>query len=58
MNVGLNSKIEQTLDGSKCDVMAVPAYSNCTTILLDDGDYKIILSTMFSEWLSRVTQRK
>ena len=23
--------------------------------LLDDGDYKIILSTRFSEWLSRVT---
>lgn len=28
------------------------------SILLDDGDYKIILSTRFSEWLSRVTQRK
>ena len=25
------------------------------SILLDDGDYKIILSTRFSEWLSRVT---
>ena len=28
------------------------------SVLLDDGDYKIILSTRFSEWLSRVTQRK
>ena len=28
------------------------------SILLDDGDYKIILITRFSEWLSRVTQRK
>ena len=28
------------------------------SILLDDGDYKIILSSKFSEWLSRVTQRK
>ena len=25
------------------------------SVLLDDGDYKIILSTRFSEWLSRVT---
>ena len=28
------------------------------SILLDDGDYKIILSSKFSEWLSLVTQRK
>ena len=28
------------------------------SVLLDDGDYKIILSTRFSEWLSLVTQRK
>ena len=28
------------------------------SVLLDDGDYKIILSTRFSEWLSRVTQSR
>ena len=28
------------------------------SILLDDGDYKIILNSKFSEWLSRVTPKK
>ena len=28
------------------------------SILLDDGDYKMILGTKFSEWLSRVTPKK
>ena len=27
-------------------------------VLLEDGDYKMILSTRFSEWLSRVTPKK
>ena len=38
-----------------------PSLSSLTpaiSILLDDGDFKIILSSKFSEWLSRVTQRK
>ena len=28
------------------------------SILLDDGDYKIIINSKFSEWLSRVTPKK
>ena len=27
-------------------------------VLLEDGDYKIIISSKFSEWLSRVTPKK
>ena len=28
------------------------------SVLLEDGDYKMILGTKFSEWLSRVTPKK
>ena len=28
------------------------------SVLLDDGDYKMILGSKFSEWLSRVTPKK
>ena len=38
--------------------VSLRSLSPVISVLLEDGDYKMILGTKFSEWLSRVTPKK